>query len=113
YDPIARRPISEDFCGHTMCLNCFIKKNNQNGCIQCENLKNQGSLSKKATTDDDFDDFDQDELFNEWDEQESVTQNDSKQIDMDFTNSIYEDETEESDSEGENQINASQQSYQV
>ncbi|CAF1218106.1 unnamed protein product [Rotaria magnacalcarata] len=113
YDPIARRPISEDFCGHTMCLNCFIKKNNQNGCIQCENLKKQGSLSKKATTNDDFDDFDQDELFNEWDEQESVAQNDSKQIDMDFTNSIYEDETEESDSEGENQINASQQSYQV
>ncbi|CAF4575401.1 unnamed protein product [Rotaria sp. Silwood1] len=113
YDLISHRPISEDSCGHTMCFQCFIYKNNQNGCIQCEKLKTKNTSSTKKSTNDDFDDFDQNQLFDEWNEQESITQNDSKQIDIDFMNSIYDEDTEDGDSEDENHIDNKQHVYKV
>ncbi|CAF2872606.1 unnamed protein product [Rotaria sp. Silwood2] len=113
YDLISHRPISENSCGHTMCLQCFIYKNNQNGCIQCEKIKKEDSLSIKKSTNDDFDDFDQNQLFDEWNEQESTIQNDSKQLDLDFMNSIYDDDTDDGDSEDENQIDNKQHVYKV
>ena len=97
YDLLSRRPISEDSCGHTMCLQCFIFKNNQNGCIQCATKVEREEKEQPSIRDDDddnFNDFDENELFDEW--------NDSKPIDMDFTNSVYDDDTEENDSEDEN-----------
>jgi hypothetical protein len=109
YDPISRRPISEDSCGHTMCLQCFIFKNNQNGCIQCEQIIKEEPLSSKKATNDDFD---QNQLFDDWNE-ESISENDHKPTDMDFMKSIYDDETEEGESEDENQIDNNQQGYQV
>jgi hypothetical protein len=109
YDLLSRRPISEDSCGHTMCLNCLIRKNNQNGCIQCE-IKVEKEEEEEVveveveepfSTNDNFNDFDQDQLFDDW--------NESKQTDIDLINSIYDDETEENDSEDENQIDNEQQ----
>jgi hypothetical protein len=58
-----------------------------------------------STKDDDFNDFDQNQLFDDW--------NDSKQTDLDLMNSIYDDDTEENDSEDENQIDNNQQPYKV
>ena len=113
FDPISRRPITEDSCGHTMCLQCFIFKNNQNGCIQCEELQKEDSLLTKKSIDDDFDNFDQNQLFDDWNEQECVKQNESKSVDIDIINSIYNDETEDDDSEDENQIDNDQCAYQV
>lgn len=111
YDPISRRPISEDSCGHTMCLQCFIFKNNQNGCIQCKNLQKENIAPSANSSNDGFDDFDHNQLFDDWDRDESVTQNDSKQNDMDFTNSIYDEDTEDEESEDESDTNT--QPYKV
>jgi hypothetical protein len=99
-----------------MCLQCFIHKNNQNGCIQCEKVQ-----TRKSTNDDFddfdqnqlFDDFDENQLFDEWNEQDSTSQNDSKQTDMDTMNSIYDDDTEEGDSEDENPTDNNQSVYKV
>ncbi|CAF1034924.1 unnamed protein product [Rotaria sordida] len=113
YDPPSRRPISEDFCGHTMCLQCFLSKSDQNICIQCENFKKENSLSINKSSNDDFDDFDQNQLFDGWNEQESIIQNNSKQMDIDFMNSIYDDDTEDGDSEDENQIDKNKHIYKV
>lgn len=93
YDPISRRPISEESCGHTMCLQCFIFKNNQNGCVQCEeNAKKENLAPGRKSIDDDFDDFDQNQLFDEWKESASISnvENPSETL-----NSIYDDETED------------------
>lgn len=110
YDPISRRPISEDSCGHTLCLQCFIFKNNQNGCIQCEQAAKENSIPAKKSASDDFDDFDQSQLFDEWNEPESTSQNDT-----DMMNSIYDDETDEgeSDDDNDNPADPNHQPYQV
>lgn len=114
YDVLSRRPISEDSCGHTMCLQCFIFKNNQNGCIQCGNRIETDEKEQPSIRDDDddddgggdnFNDFDENQLFDDW--------NDSKQLDMDFTNSVYDDETEENDSEDETSTTADSIPYKV
>lgn len=97
YDQISRRPISENSCGHTMCLQCFIFNNNQNGCVQCETVSNENIPTKKKPADDDFDDFDQDQLFDEWRESESMLRNSSKITEQDLINSIYDEETEVED----------------
>ena len=110
YDPISRRPISEDSCGHTLCLQCFIFKNNQNGCIQCEQAVKENSIPTKKSASDDFDDFDQNQLFDEWNEPESISQNDT-----DMMNSIYDDETDEgeSDDDTDNPADPNHQPYKV
>ncbi|CAF0836994.1 unnamed protein product [Adineta steineri] len=109
YDPISRRPISEDSCGHTMCLQCFIFKNNQNGCIQCAKIEKENFLSKTTVKDDDFADFDQNQLFDEWNEEESL-----ELTNMDTMNSIYDDDTEEGDeSDEENLIDIKPNPYKV
>ena len=63
--------------------------------------KKNDILPKKESTNDDFNDFDENQLFDEWNEQESLSQNDSKQTDMDLMNSVYDDETEEGDESDE------------
>jgi hypothetical protein len=90
-----------------MCLQCFIFKNNQNGCIQCEIKieKEEEEEEECSMKNDDFNDFDQNQLFDDW--------NDSKQTDMDLMNSIYDDETEENDSEDENSTVHHQPPYKV
>ena len=95
YDLLSRRPISEDSCGHTMCLQCFIFQNNPNGCIQCASrLEQDDTKENQSIRDDDFNDFDEDQLFDDW--------NESKQMEMELTNSIYDEDTEENESEDEN-----------
>jgi hypothetical protein len=97
-----------------MCLQCFIFNNNQNGCIQCGKVQKIDTLSKKESTNDDFNDFDESQLFDDWNEHESPSQNDSKQTDMDFMNSVYDDETEEGDdSDEENPVDNNQHTYKV
>jgi hypothetical protein len=113
YDPISRRPISEDSCGHTMCLQCFIFNNNQNGCIQCEHAVDNLVDSKKKSTSDDFDDFDENQLFDDWNQSESLSHNETKQTDLDPMNSIYDDETDDGDSDDYDDDDADSQPYQV
>jgi len=97
-----------------MCLQCFIFNNNQNGCIQCGKVQKADTLSKKEPTNDDFTDFDESQLFDDWNEPESLSQNDSKQTEMDFMNSVYDDETEEGDdSDEENPVDNTQHAYKV
>ena len=89
--------------------NVFIFKNNQNGCIQCEvkieeeEEEEEEEVSVKPN--DDFNDFDQDQLFDDW--------NESKQSNTDLMNSVYDDETEENDSDEENLTTQSQSVYKV
>ncbi|CAF1583711.1 unnamed protein product [Adineta ricciae] len=111
YDPISRRPINEESCGHTMCLQCFIFKNNQNRCIQCEKLQEDcANLSIQKPIDDDFDDFDHNQLFDQWNEQESYTE----QSNMDTMNSVYDEETDEcDDSDDDNLIDTTKPAYKV
>lgn len=110
YDSISRRPISEDSCGHTMCLQCFLDKNNQNGCIQCVQIgKKENFNPMKMTSADDFDDFDQDQLFDDWNESESMLTNENQ---SEIINSIYDDETEEED-EDDDDDDEEEESYQV
>ena len=96
-----------------MCLQCFIFKNNQNGCIQCaikiekendDEEEEEEEEQQPSIKNDDFNDFDENQLFDDW--------NDSKQTTMDFMNSIYDDETE-NESEDENPIVNNQVPYQV
>jgi hypothetical protein len=92
-----------------MCLQCFIFKNNQNGCIQCAvkaEEEDDEVDEERPIKNDDFSDFDQDQLFDDWD--------DSKQTDMDLMNSIYDDETEENDSDDDdNSVAQNQVPYKV
>ena len=97
-----------------MCLQCFIFKNNQNGCVQCEKMPKEISNLSKRSADDDFDNFDEDQLFDEWNESESISQNETKQTEQDFLNSIYDDETESDDDDDEaNMTDSEAQPYQV
>ena len=99
-----------------MCLRCFISKNDQNGCIQCERVpKEDLDFTNTTSKDDDFDDFDQNQLFDEWNESESFSPNEQEQNDGELLRSVYDDETEEADSDDddENPIDPPPQAYKV
>lgn len=92
-----------------MCLQCFIFKNNQNGCIQCKNsveIKEEEEKEKDLTSNDDFNDFDQNELFDEWDENPSSNNTELLQ-------SIYDEETEENDTDDEQTLDQQPSTYKV
>ena len=61
-----------------MCFQCFVYNNNQTGCVQCQKKSEATVTEDMSIPGDDFDDFDQNQLFDEWTDPPSALDDDDQ-----------------------------------